>query len=97
MWLSLYFIIVVHLVLTNLQLLDSFKEFASSQTAGSCTPTTAFTTHCAQELMYQQWKVLLDDEFLEARKHGIVILCPDGVLQWFYLQIFTYSADYLEK
>ena len=73
-------VVVVHSVLINLQLLDSFKEFASSQMAGSCAPTTAFTTHCAQELMHQQWKVLLDDEFLEAWKHGIVILCPDGVL-----------------
>ena len=47
--------------------------------------------------MHEQWKILLDDEFLEAWKHGIVLLCPNGILQWFYLQIFTYSTDYPEK
>lgn len=73
-------VVVVHSVLINLQLPDSFKEFASSQTAGGCAPTAAFATHCAQELMHEQWKILLDDEFLEAWKHGIVILCPNGVL-----------------
>jgi hypothetical protein len=34
--------------------------------------------------MFQvQWKILLDDEFLEAYEHGIVILCCDGVKCWF--------------
>ena len=42
-------------------------------------------------------EILLDDEFLEAWKHGIVLLCPDGISQRFYLRIFTYSADYPEK
>jgi hypothetical protein len=41
--------------------------------------------------------VLLDDEFLEAWKHGIVITCCDGVKRRFYPRIFTYSADYPEK
>lgn len=54
-------------------------------------------THCARELMHEQWKILLDDEFLEAWKHGLVILCPDGLLRRFYPRIFTYSADYPEK
>ena len=70
------------------------RFFQGVQMAGDCTPTTAFTAHSTQELMHQQWKILLDDEFLEAWKHVIVILCPDGVLWQFYLWIFTYSVDY---
>jgi hypothetical protein len=41
--------------------------------------------------------ILLDDEFIEAWKHGIVILCCDGIKRRFYPRIFVYSADYLEK
>ena len=90
-------IIIAYILIINLQLPDSFKDFASSQMAGCCAPTAAFTMHCAWELMHEQWKILLDDNFLEAWKHGIVIMCLDGLLQWFYPRIFTYSADYPEK
>jgi hypothetical protein len=41
--------------------------------------------------------VLLDEEFLYAYEHGIVIKCCDGVTRRFYPRIFTYSADYPEK
>lgn len=53
--------------------------------------------HCHRELIHAQWKILMDDEFMEAYTHGIVLLCPDGLLRRFYLRIFTYSADYPEK
>ena len=36
-------------------------------------------THCLHEVMQAQWRILLDDEFLEAYKHGIVIECCDGI------------------
>jgi hypothetical protein len=39
----------------------------------------------------------LDDEFLEAWKHGILVKCYDGVVRRLYLRIITYSADYPEK
>jgi hypothetical protein len=54
-------------------------------------------THCHHELVQAQWKVLLDNKFLEAYKHGIVILYCDGIARRFYLRVFTYSADYPEK
>ena len=60
-------------------------------------PSKAFMTHCRREAMHAQWRILLDDEFLEAYKHGIVIQCCDGVNRRFYPRIFTYSADYPEK
>ncbi|KAJ7777634.1 hypothetical protein DFH07DRAFT_976756 [Mycena maculata] len=47
--------------------------------------------------MHAIWRLLLDDEFLEAYEHGIVIECQDGVFRRFYPRIFTYSADYPEK
>lgn len=53
--------------------------------------------HCRREVMHAQWEILLDDEFLEAYKHGIVIECCDGIKRWFYPRILTYSADYPEK
>ena len=53
--------------------------------------------HCHQELYHAQWAVILDDEFLEAYVHGIVIDCCDAIRRRFYPRIFTYSADYREK
>jgi len=47
--------------------------------------------------MHAQWKVLLDDEFIDAYKHGIVVNCHDGLMRRFYPRIFTYAADYPEK
>lgn len=54
-------------------------------------------THCHRELTHEQWKILLDDEFLQAYQHGIVMQCGDNLLRRFYPRIFTYSADYPEK
>ncbi|KAJ7181996.1 hypothetical protein C8R46DRAFT_1210480 [Mycena filopes] len=54
-------------------------------------------THCRRELMHQVWKLMLDDEFITAYQHGIVIHCADGVWRRVYPRIFTYSADYPEK
>jgi len=48
-------------------------------------------------MYHAQWTVILDDEFLEAYEHGMVIKCCDGVQRRFYPHIFTYSADYKEK
>ncbi|KAH7917271.1 hypothetical protein BV22DRAFT_1026716, partial [Leucogyrophana mollusca] len=75
---------------------DSFKDFAAENTGGNGF-TDVFLTHCHRELFHEQWKILLDDEFLEAYEHGIVITCCDGLKWRFYLWIFTYSADYPEK
>jgi hypothetical protein len=67
------------------------------QTAGGKAPRREFIAHCSRELFHEQWKILLDEEFIEAWKHGIVITCCDGIKRRFYLRIFTYSADYPEK
>ncbi|OBZ70781.1 hypothetical protein A0H81_09000, partial [Grifola frondosa] len=74
----------------------SFKDFAKMYTGGKG-PNQPFLTHCHREMLHAQWSILLDDEFLEAYRHGIVIDCCDGVRRRFYPRIFTYSADYPEK
>ena len=60
-------------------------------------PSDAFLTFCHRELLHEQWKIILDDEFVEAWEHGIVITCCDGVKRRFYPRIFTHSGDYPEK
>ena len=47
--------------------------------------------------MHAIWRILLDDDFVEAYKNGIVVRCFDGVTWRVYPRIFTYSADYPEK
>jgi hypothetical protein len=54
-------------------------------------------THCRRELFHACWDILLDEEFLGAYHHGIVLKCPDGVMRRIFPRIFTYSADYPEK
>jgi hypothetical protein len=79
------------------QLPDSFKDFATAQTAGGKAPGGPFMAHCCRELLHEQWKILLDEDFIEAWKHGLVVLCWDGVKRRFYPRVFSYSADYKEK
>jgi hypothetical protein len=78
------------------QLPDDFKDFVTFHTEGS-NIGSAFLAHCGRELLHAQWKIILDDEFLQAYAHGVVITCSDGLQRRFYLRIFTYSADYPEK
>ena len=54
-------------------------------------------THCKRELFHGVWKVLLDEEFIEAYRNGIIIKCYDGKYWQVFPRIFTYSADYPEK
>ncbi|EPQ54112.1 hypothetical protein GLOTRDRAFT_94482 [Gloeophyllum trabeum ATCC 11539] len=47
--------------------------------------------------MHAVWEILLDDDFISAYKHSIILTCADGIKRRVYPQIFTYSADYSEK
>lgn len=60
-------------------------------------PSPDVLTHCRRELMHAIWGQILDDDFMYAYEHGIVIRCPDGILRRFFPRFFTYSADYPEK
>jgi hypothetical protein len=78
------------------QLPDTFKAFVMEHLGGKG-PNSAFMAHCHREIYHTQWAIILDDEFLEAYEHGIVIKCCNGIQRRFYPHIFTYSADYKEK
>jgi hypothetical protein len=78
------------------QLPDSFKDFANKYT-GSKKLKADLLSHCRRECIHAQWRIILDEEFLDAYEHGIVIECCDGITRRFYPRIFTYSADYPEK
>ena len=50
-----------------------------------------------RELVHKILELLLDEEFMDAYKNGIVVRCPDGVLRRIFPRFFIYSADYPEK
>lgn len=54
-------------------------------------------THLKRELIHAIWELLLDEEFMHAYEHGIVVECADGILRRLFPRFFTYSADYPEK
>jgi len=59
--------------------------------------SNALMTHCRREVLHTQWDILLDEEFLDAYQHGIVIEYCDRITRRFYPRLLTYSADYPEK
>lgn len=47
--------------------------------------------------MQKIWLLLLDDDFIDAWKNGILVKCGDDILRRLFIRVFTYSADYPEK
>lgn len=94
-WFGLHNYIYAKSVLFK-QLPPDFQDFAASHLKGK-SPSMPFMAHCQREFLHAQWRELLDNEFLEAYEHGVVIKCCDGVKRRFYFRIFAYSADYPEK
>lgn len=84
------------IVLHSFQLPDAFKDFVHLHSNGRVM-SDAFYTHCHRELLHAQWRILLDDEFMDAYRHGMVVTCCDGNARRFYPRLFTYTADYPEK
>ncbi|KZT38989.1 hypothetical protein SISSUDRAFT_1128360 [Sistotremastrum suecicum HHB10207 ss-3] len=74
---------------------DEIHDFMNRQRGRPVGSTTM--THCRRELFHGTWRVLLDDEFVQAHDHGFVVRFPDGVERRVYLRVLTYSADYPEK
>ncbi|KAJ3558432.1 hypothetical protein NM688_g934 [Phlebia brevispora] len=59
--------------------------------------TAALLTHLRRDLWHAGWEIILDDKFMVAYHHGIIVDCADGVRRRIYPRIFLYSADYPEK
>jgi hypothetical protein len=71
-----------------MQLPDSINNFISTFVKGK-SRKSALLTHCRRKLMHQVWRLMLDDKFIHAYQHGIVIHCADSVWRRVYPQIFT--------
>ncbi|KIO28459.1 hypothetical protein M407DRAFT_22354 [Tulasnella calospora MUT 4182] len=76
---------------------DTVKDTIAQHEGLSKSAQAPLLAHCRRELMHNAWKVILDQEFLAAYKHGTVVKCADGVHRRLFPRIFTYSADYPEK
>ncbi|KAI5990726.1 hypothetical protein EDD15DRAFT_2170099 [Pisolithus albus] len=77
------------------QLPDTIQDYYKKIFGTSA--TAAVLTHCKREVMQAIWKFLLDDDFINAYEHGMVIKFPDGVSRRVFPRLLTYSADYPEK
>ncbi|KAJ7166408.1 hypothetical protein C8R43DRAFT_1162986, partial [Mycena crocata] len=75
---------------------DTIQDFVRQQSGGKGA-SAQLLAHCRRELFHESWRLILDDDFVEAYKHGIVLDCKDGIRRRVYPRIFTYSADYPEK
>jgi len=77
------------------QLGDAIQDFYQ-ETFGQ--PAMAdILMHLWRDLMHAVWRLILDDEFLDAYVNGIIITFPDGIQQRLSPCFFSYSADYPEK
>ncbi|KAL1945198.1 hypothetical protein VTO73DRAFT_2818 [Trametes versicolor] len=76
-------------------LLDELRDYYKEHYKMS--PSADVLTFCKRELMQRIWLLLLDDEFMDAYKNGILVVCGDGVTRRIFPRIFSYSADYPEK
>ncbi|KZV87861.1 hypothetical protein EXIGLDRAFT_571190, partial [Exidia glandulosa HHB12029] len=86
----------VHQIAYFVRLPDAAQDFIRTHSGGAAAKR-ALLTHCKRELMHESWKILLDDEFIEAYEWGMEVDCADGVRRLLFPRIFTYSADYPEK
>lgn len=83
------------ILMLSLQLPDDIKDRYMAE--HGTTPSVDVLTFCKRELMQCIWLLLLDDEFMKAYEHGMLVTCGDGVTRRLFPRIFTYSADYPEK
>jgi hypothetical protein len=92
---ALFVYFIINSLLNSLsQLPDTVQDFLQSFDHGALDPLLA---HLRREVFHEAWRLLLDDEFVHAYEHGIVLHCADGIRRRVYPRIFTYSADYPEK
>jgi hypothetical protein len=63
---------------------DSIKDDVLENSAPNKAARAPLITHLKQDLFHACWAILLDDEFLNAYQHGIVIECMDKVKRHIY-------------
>lgn len=60
-------------------------------------PSAEVIRFCRRELFCQIWLLLMNEKFMKAYVNGILADGGDGVKRRYFLRLFTYSADYMEK
>lgn len=60
-------------------------------------PSKPVLTHVKREIMQKVWELLLDEDFVDAYRRGMITECADDVVRRYFPRFFTYSADYPEK
>lgn len=66
------------------------------QTFGKA-PTTAMLTHLKRDVVQAIWKLLLDDDIVNAYKEGQALKLHDAVMRALFIRFVFYSMDYPEK
>ena len=67
--------------------MKTFGEAASAE-------TLRYLKHA---LMHEILLLILDEKFMNAYVHGIIVKCGDGILRRLFPWFFCYIADYPEK
>ncbi|KAJ3510290.1 hypothetical protein NMY22_g16016 [Coprinellus aureogranulatus] len=75
---------------------DAFSDWYTQRSGKNSIPQPV-KAHLNREVFHAQWRILLDDDFVNAYKHGLVVSGIDGVKRRFYPRIFTYTSDYPER
>jgi hypothetical protein len=88
--------ITLKLVTHLYKLPDSFSDWYL-QHSGKTTVSDETMRHVRREAFQEQWATLLDDEFVYAYEHGLVVDNADGTQGRFYPRLLTYAADYPER
>ena len=60
-------------------------------------PSKPVLTHVKHKIMQKVWELLLDSNFVDAYRQGMITECADDLVQWYFPRFFIYSADYPEK
>ncbi|TRM61255.1 hypothetical protein BD626DRAFT_558654 [Schizophyllum amplum] len=74
---------------------DDLQDEYAKHFGKNASPATM--TFLKRELFQGVWELLIDDDFVHAYKHGIILKCIDGIYRRIFPRFFSYSADYPEK
>jgi hypothetical protein len=78
-----------------LQLPDDIQD--AYNTIYGKAPSSATLTHLKCKLMHSTYKLILNSNFMESYKDGVIVTCYDGIQQHLFVRLLTYSGDYPEK
>jgi hypothetical protein len=84
------------MVLIATQIADDIQDFICQHTNGA-KGSAPLLAHCQRELIHAIYNIILNDNFVRAYEHGIVVKCGDGITRRLYPRLFAYIADYPEK